>query len=259
MKSEEILKLAVYAGQIMLSNGAETERVEDTMSRILKAYSVKLCETFVTPTGIFVSVECEESGVETILKRIKIRSYHLGKVALVNNLSREIVSGSIGVSEALHRLDDIDKTPEYPSHLCVIAGGISCFAFCYLVGGGFAACFASLVTGMIMYSFMITLSKWNKSPVLKNIISGGLISLVALILVNFLPFLSTYFDKIIIGSIMPLVPGIGITNAIRDVLEGDYLSGSSRILDAVLIAVSIASGVGTVIQFWLNTFGGLVI
>jgi len=71
--------------------------------------------------------------------------------------------------------------------------------------------------------------------------------------------LGNNINSIIIGTIMPLVPGISLTNAIRDILEGDFLSGSARILDAILIAVAIATGVGTVMNLWYGAFGGVII
>ncbi len=43
---------------------------------------------------------------------------------------------------------------------------------------------------------------------------------------------------------MPLVPGVPFTNAIRDIADGDYISGSVRMLDALLIFFCIAIGVG---------------
>ena len=51
-------------------------------------------------------------------------------------------------------------------------------------------------------------------------------------------------DTVIVSSLMPLVPGVAITNAVRDTLQGDYISGSARMLEAFLKAASIALGVG---------------
>ena len=62
-------------------------------------------------------------------------------------------------------------------------------------------------------------------------------------------------DKIIIGAIMPLVPGIAFTTAIRDIYNADYLSGTIHLLDALITAVCIA--VGACLPFVvMNSFGG---
>ena len=69
--------------------------------------------------------------------------------------------------------------------------------------------------------------------------------------------LGNSFSIIIIGSLMPLVPGVAITNAIRDIMAGDFLSGTSRLVEAILIAVSIAGGAGIALRifsFWGGSF-----
>ena len=57
-----------------------------------------------------------------------------------------------------------------------------------------------------------------------------------------------------IGSIMPLIPGVPFTNAIRDIANGDYISGSVRMLDALLVffCIAIGVGVGFTVIGWLK-------
>ena len=68
----------------------------------------------------------------------------------------------------------------------------------------------------------------------------------------------TNLDKIIIGGIIPLVPGIALTTGIRDIAGGDYLSGTIRIMDALLVAGSIAVGVGAVFAVRAALTGGVL-
>ena len=49
-------------------------------------------------------------------------------------------------------------------------------------------------------------------------------------------------DKIIIGNIMSLIPGIGLTNALRDLFTGDHIAGLLRTFEAGLIALVIVAG-----------------
>src|SRR5690554_4095156 len=86
MNINELLKLASFAGQLILENGGETYRAEDTMVRMLEN-KVDDVETFVTPTGIFVSVE-HSGNIYTKVSRITRRGTDLNKIALVNDLSR---------------------------------------------------------------------------------------------------------------------------------------------------------------------------
>jgi len=60
--------------------------------------------------------------------------------------------------------------------------------------------------------------------------------------------MGSHFDLIVVSSVMPMVPGVAITNAIRDTLHGDLISGVARTLDAFIVAASIAAGVGIVLS-----------
>ena len=77
-----------------------------------------------------------------------------------------------------------------------------------------------------------------------------------LILSTGLPILQ---DKVVIGDIMPLVPGIALTTSIRDFFNGDYLSGAIHMLDAILTAFTIAVGVGAVITIYRLITGGALL
>ena len=63
----------------------------------------------------------------------------------------------------------------------------------------------------------------------------------------------------IIGSIMPLVPGLAFVNAIRDIADSDFLSGTVRMIDALLVFVYIAVGVGVTLSAYNNMGGGLML
>ena len=97
------------------------------------------------------------------------------------------------------------------------------------------------------------------SKIIVNIVGGALITILALIAIN-LPFLhGLKMDGMIVGAIMPLVPGIPFTNAIRDIADSDFLSGTVRMIDALLVFVYIAIGVGTTLSIYNNMFGGISI
>lgn len=252
MSDKNILNLAVIAGQIMLENGAETYRVEDTMTRILEHFYPKISESFVTTTGLFVSI-----GSDTVVKRIRIRTIHLKKIALVNDLSRKIVSDEISTQEAFNKLREINLLKPYPVYVKTIMSGITCFCFSYLFGGTLMDCVNSLMIGIILNLITWILISKNVSNFLVTIIGGIIISFFAIVFLNL--GIGNNIDKIIIGSIMPLVPGVGLTNSIRDILEGDFLSGSGRIFDAMIIGVAVATGVGTVLKVWIQLFGGFIL
>ena len=257
MNPNDALKFAMQAGEIMLQSGAETFRVEDTIKHILINCDFNISESFVTTTGIFASITDEVSGNITMLKRVKSRTNNFEKIVMVNDVSRRFADGKITVEQGIAELSGLKDRPPYPVLVKTLASAFSTFAFTYIFGGGIGDCANAFFAGLILQLFMIQLEKMKVVNVLSVIIGSAVVTFISLTLLNF--NIGSNLDCIIIGSIMQLLPGVAFTNAIRDILEGDYLSGTSRIMDAIIIAIAIAVGVGTVMKLWFTFFGGALI
>jgi uncharacterized membrane protein YjjP (DUF1212 family) len=251
-------KLALLAGELLLSNGAETNRVEDTMHRILSSAGFPDAESFVVSTGVFVSIHAE-SGDMTSMKRIAKLSYDVQKLIRVNDISRSFAENRLTPGEAVAKLEGIRSgTSGYAySFVKLFAAGITCGSFAYLFGGGLMDCLNAFFTGFILQVLLFQLRRVRVADVLINIMGGIMIAFLSLTIINL--GVGTNLDFVVIGSLMLLVPGLTLTNAVRDVLEGDYLSGSARLMNALLVAISIACGVGITIKLWYYIFGGVFI
>lgn len=243
----DILKTSLLAGEIMLKNGAETYRVEDTMKRICVSSSLEYAETFVTPTGIFVSVDDESHHPITLVKRIEDRTTNLEKVALVNNLSRLYVKGDIDF-ETLHlNLKEVEKKQSYKNIFFIIASGFGSAFSCLVFGGNLLDFIISFIIGSILGINLFYLNKTNLYPFIINVLSGALVCFLAIMIKKYVP-INIHLDKVISGSIMPTAPGVAITNAVRDYMYGDLVSGTSRAAEAFMAAVSVAIGTGVVLK-----------
>ncbi|QXM05948.1 threonine/serine ThrE exporter family protein [Crassaminicella indica] len=254
---KNILALAIYAGEIMLKNGAETYRVEDTIIRICHAYNIPYVESFVTPTGIFVSVDNKNNDTEafTFIKRIQFRSIDLNKISQVNNFSRKLATSYLSVEEGMNILKSIDTLPKYPRMLKIIGAGFASSFFGLLLGATYNDFFSSFFIALIIYIAVSFVDRLHSNLFIQNFIGGAIAALLAILSVNI--NLGINIDKIIISSIMILVPGVAITNAIRDYISGELLSGVARSAEAIIVAVSIAVGVGAVMNTWIYIFGGI--
>lgn len=247
-----LLIMAILAGRIMLKNGAETYRVEDTIVRICKSrYNIKYVESFVTPTGIFLSIEYNKE-VFSYLKRIKSRTIDLNKINMVNNFSREFVNSNMAVEEGIEKLKKINKVKTYSPHKKIIFASIAAAFFSLLFDGSFSDFLASFLVSVGVVLTTTKLDSLNTSFFINNIMGAGISSILAILLVNI--GLGESIDKIIIGSIMTLVPGVAITNAIRDTISGDFVSGISRGMEAIITALSIAAGVGMILQIYYRSW-----
>ncbi|GAA0721939.1 threonine/serine exporter family protein [Clostridium malenominatum] len=254
MDYNRILHLATFAGEIMLQSGAEIYRVEETIGRICISYGVQIAHSFVTPTGIIMSITDNKDIVLTKVVRINKRTVDLDKIAKVNDFSRKISVEHMDFDFAEEMLREINNSGNYSKKTLSISSSIAAGFFTLLFGGTFKDFLISLTIGFIIKWLSITLQKIDTNAFFINAIGGAVSSFIALLSTAL--GLGDNTDKIVIGSLMLLVPGLAITNAIRDTLAGDLLAGNSRASEAFLIAVAIAVGSGLVFTIWIKFFGG---
>lgn len=245
MNYKLLFNTAMLAGEIMLKNGAETYRVEDTINYILKISKLKTIESFVITTGIFVTLDDDSINTITSVRRVNVRNTNLNKIALVNEISRDFCNNKINLDEAYAKLLKVDSLAAYNNIITFVCNSLTPFFFAmvYAVDTAVIEIFIALICGLVLSAIQYVFKKFNVIKFFSDLICSTSMALIASISVNILGF-GNNIDLIIICSIMPLVPGVAITNAIRDTLYGDYLSGLARAIEAFIIAVSIALGVG---------------
>lgn len=239
---EDIAGLAIMAGEVMLKNGAETSRVEETMEHIAKAGGACAVESFVIPTGVFLTVTSRAGRSITIMRRVKERTINLDRIARVNELSRRIAEGRVDYRNAFGILERIAKERTGFSLVpSMVASGLVGGCFAVLQEGAAGEVAAAFLSAASVRYIAHVISRMHGVRFTFEFLGALTAALVGSVLHQLWPLMSR--DVIIIGGLMPLVPGVAITNAIRDVIAGDLLSGISRGLEAVLTAVAVALGV----------------
>lgn len=238
MSDELVMETCLLAGEIMLKNGGETYRAEDTMALLAKAAGMKNVNSFVTPTCIILSY-CYLDKDYTRMIRTRIRTIDLNKVTLVNEVSRNYVSGKITLSQAYLQLQEIDqKKPIYPAWLQNVAASVSSGAFAALFGAGWMEIIIAGFAGMIVNASVGYFEPYLRIKFFNEFfaaILGGL-----LVLLCFKVNARLQLDLMIIGTMIPLFPGIAVTNSLRDLMAGDLMAGVSRGVEALLTALSVA-------------------
>lgn len=249
--ADEVMDICLLAGEIMLTYGAETYRVEETLERMARAADFTNVHCFTTTTGIFLSFE-EKKGKEDLMQMVRIddRVQDLNRVTEVNQVSREFTAKELSVEEAMERLQQIYKAPiQYPLWMIHLAAGVAGGGFSYLFGGGLGdllpAYIAAVVASVVVVEFERYLRVRFASEFAAAFFGGS--TAIFLVFIG----LGANLDQIIIGSLMPLVPGVPLTNAVRDLLSGDLLAGMSRGVEALLTSLSIASGIALTISLFL--------
>lgn len=247
--------MAVRAGEVMMKSGAEIYRVESTIYHICRAAGITHVETFATPTGIFVSIGSggEKGDVETYIKAIRSRTTDLYRISKVNNLSREFVAGNVGVEEALQMIDTIEKSTPYNTLVKLLGAGVCAALFSLIFGGGLVDAGYGFFVGAASYYLAIILNKMSVNFFVQSFICCATAAFLTML--GHSLNLANNPDTIIIGTIMIFAPGAAITNALRDFLRGDMLSGVSRATEAIAIAIALAAGAGFVLKIW-HSIGG---
>lgn len=250
-KQKKVLILALRAGELMMKSGAEIYRVEDTVTRICKSCKIPYVEVFATPTGIFLSLDegSEDSDMHTFIKRIKGTSIDLEKISQINHFSREFTTTDLSIESGLTILKRIANIKPYPILLRIFGAALVASFFSLIFKGNLSDFFCAFIVGACSYTTSILLDKIETNLFVRGFCCCTVATLLALAFLSI--GLGSHLNSIIIGSIMIFLPGVAITNAIRDTLAGDMLSGMTKGIEAIVVAVSLASGVGIAIRLWL--------
>ncbi len=257
-RQKRILLLAVGAGEILMKNGAETYRVEDTIERICKACKVPYVEVFATQTGIFVTIDSgkDDSDVFTYVKRISGgNSTDLKKISEINKFSREFATTEMSIEAGLIRLREIRQVRPLPIPVQLIGAALISAFFCLLFEGGVFDAVCSVFIGAISYSISLILAKQSLNYFMKGFISSALACILSLLICA--PFPSLQYHSMLIGVLMIYVPGGAITLCIRDFLAGHMVSGLAKMAEVFIIAISLATGAGIILSIW-HSAGGVI-
>lgn len=252
MNHKLLMEMAVKVGETMLSHGAEAHRVEDTMYRILKTAQLQTTEVFVIMTGMFATLADPSIDTITVTKRVRYKGNNLKQICYANEISRQYCEGALSLDEAYHLIME-GCSWEYSGKMSMLGTIMIVTTFPTLVGGTFADCLAAFFASFVVWISTFYAEKVKMHPFMKDLVVAFFSGTIYLVLKNLFP-IPLHQDAIIISCIMPLVPGVAITNAIRDTLNGDYVSGTARAVEAFIKALSIALGVG----ISLITLGGVL-
>lgn len=234
---QQHLALAVEAGVKLVEAGAETYRVEDTMLRILAHSTADKVAAFAYSTGLFASINDQQTSI----RRIHARTLNLSTIDSVNTISRSFCQDEIGLETALEKIQSL-KAVLYTGLNEIIGILLLMSGFSLLVKGGLIDAGWVILNGILFYFSRHFFLKRNTNPFLLTLVLAFQITMGANILHTLVS--RTNLDALIVASMMPLVPGTAFTNAIRDTLYGDYMSGAARGLEALVIASAVAVGVG---------------
>ncbi|WP_181362850.1 threonine/serine exporter family protein [Sulfoacidibacillus thermotolerans] len=247
MDEERVLRLCMQTGLLLLRYGGETSRVEETMAHMAMGAGAPpdSVQSFVTPTGIFISMTTDNGTLTHLTRVTGPATMNLEKVTLLNDLSRRLQRGNCTVDEAFAELDRIEQAPFiYPRWMQMVASALSSGSFTIILGGAGSDFLWGAVGGLIAQETTRWLTRY--APRFFSVLLASLLGALLAVLSSAIGY--THDEgAIIIGAILPLLPGLAVTNAIRDLLAGDLLAGVARGAEALFTSVAIAIAVAVAI------------
>lgn len=238
--ANEWLYKVLDIGQAMLQSGAEVSRVEDSLRRLCLAYGAERADVFTITSNIMVTVYSHEYGALTQIRRVAGQQYDLHRLELLNLLCRRICAERLSVEETERALDAIRDEPQYSFPVQLLTYALISASFSLFFGGSALDAAASGAVGVVLKFLDRAIRRTETNAFLSALLCSCLGGLLAALMVR--AGLGENVDMISIGNVMLLIPGIALTNSLRDMFSGNTISGLMRFIEAVLLALVIACG-----------------
>ncbi len=236
---DNILRIALDIGEGLLTNGADVHRVEIAIEKISRAYGARHVDVFSIHSLILVALYMPDGTHSTQSRRIIDTSNNITKLEMYNALSREICETTPSIDVVDKKIREIKKERIYPFYLTVIAYFLAAGSFAIFFGGSLFDGLASGCIGIVMALVeKIRIEQVNKMVKISLVsFFAGILSCLC-VRIGF----GDNLDMIIIGTIMLLIPGVSFGNSMRDLLSGDTLTGTIKVVQAIITAVMMALG-----------------
>lgn len=248
--------LVTRLGRDMLMSGSEIFRTKEAMHIAAQALGLEEFEVYLLTNGIFATTTVEGRLYSGRIFQVPLAPIMLQRVDELNALSRKIARGECGPLEIAAELERIENMPMPAPGVQVFGAAIGSLGFCYLFRGTVADSFLAFTAGALLYIFILwILRDFIPSKLMRTSVCALFVGLLVCGMLHL--GWGDSLDSAMIGAIFPLVPGVPLTNAFRNFMENDYLSGLIRLIDALLTAGALAVGVGMAISLSLRL--GLIV
>ena len=239
-QTERFLTFCCEMGRHLIQNGAEIYRVEEAAARMLAAYGYREVEVFAIPSVIILNIQAEDRS-HTKAVRIRASANNLDKLDRLNALCRRVCRETPPAEEAEAMLRDIVEAPAYPAWVSYLGHGVGAAFFTLFWGGGGWDALTAFFCGLAVRATVGFLRRRNTNIFFTNVCASMLLMAVPLALIAL--GCPLRLDMIVIGAIMLLVPGIAITNVMRDVIAGDFLTALTKFAEVMIVSMAIAIGI----------------
>lgn len=241
MKVNNVIDIALTAGEILLSNGAENYRIEETVSIICRAYNYA-GECIAMSNGILLLIEDSNGKKLTSMKKVKDKHVDLYRIELINSFSRKIQKDTLPYPDAKRILNEIENAPNFTLRVRTMAACMTGFIYTLFFNGNLMDGIVSFLICFITYILFEQVSRLGFFQFLEFFLAGLLIGGLSIFSHFLLPIIN--YHNVITGAIMILLPGVVLTNGIKDILYGDFSAGIAKFSEAMIVIIAVGVGIG---------------
>lgn len=232
-------------GEILLTSGAEVNRIEDTITRIGLAYDFVRVDVFTITSSIVLTVSTLEEEVITQTRRISKYDTDMDRIDKVNSLSRMICKNTPDINFLIDQIAFIRQNRKYPQIAYILIYAAVSAAFSIFFGGTGLDAVAAFLSGVVMRLVLLLGTRIKMNNIILNIFCSSIVGATVVFLTSI--GIGQSIDKIIIGNIMLMIPGLSLTSSLRDIISGHTITGLLGMCEAVLKAVAVAIGFALII------------
>lgn len=240
MDYKKLVQGILDIGEAMLVCGAENFRLEDSLYRICKSYGFQRYDVYVIPSNLQITVETPEGEIITQIRHIESTDIDFDRLDYLNNLSRYVCEHTPDAGQMQERLQEVMNRPGqrwFTPYIAAVMGGTG---FAVFFGCNFADALVGVIVSLMIVAVGGWLGKREGNLMVYNLILSFLSEVIIILCVRL--GLGEHPERIMIGIVMLLISGLGVTNGIRDVMQRDFISGFLNIMNSALGAMGIAFG-----------------
>ncbi len=248
MDYNRVVQLILDVGEEMLRSGAENFRLEDSLYRMCRSYGFVRYDVYAIPSNLQITVETPKGEIITQIRQIESTDIDFDRLDYLNNLSRYVCANKPDEKEFRKKFQEVmDREGPHPAvkYFAGIMGGTG---FAVFFGCNFTDAIVAVIVSLMIVVVGNWLGKRESNLLVYNMILSFLSEIIILSAVRL--GIGTHPDRVMIGIVMLLISGLGVTNGIRDVLQRDFISGSLHIMNSMLGAAGIAFGIALAIMIF---------
>jgi|TARA_R110000744_G_scaffold62323_6_gene128633 uncharacterized membrane protein YjjP (DUF1212 family) len=251
----QIRKFIVKLGIMLHKYGTPAFRLEAYLTELATYFGVR-ASFIATPTALtFVIWSDRREDEYNHSVRVQPGDYDMNALSRTDELATRLLAGEVGLEEADHQLDVINEMPSpYGKILTGLGFCAATGAFAMLMGASWQEILWTSLIGLVVYFLVL----WSQISRRVTLMLEPAASLVAGLIACAISF---YFDHginiplVVLSSVIILVPGLALTMGLAELSSRNLVSGTARVMDAVMQLFKLYFGAFLGISIGFGLFG----